>query len=244
MARLRYNGLTATLGAALTSGGTTVTFAAALTHSGGTAVPTIAGGDYIPLTILDATGAVSEIVSLTSYTSGATTGTITRAQESTTATAHASGDAVVHGATVADFSSSGGGSTTSVLAVTEYATSALYNTNSTFDADMDATNLVVTFTAPASGKVMVELSGILEVTGSSPGAWSLRSGTSTVKACMVGTGYRYATARFYITGLTPGDSYTYKWGYYRIGSTGEVRLYTGGNGGTVGNALMVVTAMP
>jgi hypothetical protein len=140
--------------------------------------------------------------------------------------------------------SGGGGSASTVLAVKEHTASALYNTHSTFDADMDATNLVVTFTAPASGKVMVELSGILEVTGSSPGAWSLRSGTSTIKACMVGTGYRYATASFYITGLTPGDSYTYKWGYYRIGSTGEVRLYTGGNGGTVGNALMVVTAMP
>lgn len=111
MARLRYNGLTAELGAALTSGDTTITFAAALTSAAG-AVPTITGSDYIPLTILDATGAVSEIVSLTAYTTAATTGTITRAQESTTAAAHAIGDGVVHGVTIADFTGAGSGDAT------------------------------------------------------------------------------------------------------------------------------------
>lgn len=102
MARLRYNGLTATLGAPLTSSGTAVTFAAALTHSGGTAVPTIGSGDYIPLTILATAGGVSEIVWLTAYTAGATTGTITRGQEGTAGVAHASGDEVVHAPTVLD----------------------------------------------------------------------------------------------------------------------------------------------
>lgn len=112
MARLRYNGLTTTLGAALTSADTTVTFAAPIAHSGGTPVPTITGTDYIPLSILtssDPDSTVSEIVFLTAYTAGATTGTIARAQESTVATAHASGDAVVHAPTAADFATSGGG---------------------------------------------------------------------------------------------------------------------------------------
>lgn len=102
MARLRYNGLTAELGASLTNSATAATFAAALTHSGGTAVPTISGGNYIPLTILDSAGKVSEIVRLTAYTAGATTGTIARGQESTTGVSHASGDKVVHSATVFD----------------------------------------------------------------------------------------------------------------------------------------------
>lgn len=102
MARLRYNGLVTALGASLTSADTAVTFSAALTHSGGTAVPTITGSGFIPLTILDAAGNVSEIVNLTAYTSGGTTGTIARAQEGTTATAHSSGDKVIHGPTVAD----------------------------------------------------------------------------------------------------------------------------------------------
>lgn len=101
-ARLRYNGLRATLGASLTNSGTTITFAAALTHSGGTAVPTLAGGDYIPLSILDSAGVLSEVVYLTAYTSGATTGTITRGKESTTGVAHTSGDRVVHGPTSLD----------------------------------------------------------------------------------------------------------------------------------------------
>jgi len=102
MARLRYNGLTAALGASLTSSATSVTFAAGLTHSGGTNVPTIAGSDYIPLTILDASGNVSEIVNLTAYTAAATTGTISRGQETTTGVSHSSGDKIVHSATVLD----------------------------------------------------------------------------------------------------------------------------------------------
>jgi hypothetical protein len=102
MARLRYNGLTAALGASLTNSATSVTFAAGLTHSGGTNVPTITGSDYIPLTILDASGNVSEIVNLTAYTAGATTGTISRAQEGTTGVAHSSDDKIVHAPTVLD----------------------------------------------------------------------------------------------------------------------------------------------
>lgn len=104
MARLRYNGLTTTLGASLTDSATAVTFGAALTHSGGAAVPTISGGNYIPLTILDATGDVSEIVHLTAYTAAATTGTIVRGREGTTGVAHDSGDDMVHAPTVSDVS--------------------------------------------------------------------------------------------------------------------------------------------
>lgn len=99
MARLRYNGLVSTLGGSgLTSGATSVTFAAALTHSGGTAVPTLSG-DYIPLTLLNTSGVPVEIVYLTAYTSGATTGTIVRGREGTTGVAHSAG-AVIHQAHV------------------------------------------------------------------------------------------------------------------------------------------------
>lgn len=103
MARLRYNGLSASLGASLTNSATSVTFAAALTHSGGTNVPTISGSDYIPLAILNSSGHLSEIVWLTAYTSGATTGTISRGQEGTSGVSHSSGDKVVLSMTVADF---------------------------------------------------------------------------------------------------------------------------------------------
>lgn len=102
MARLRYNGLSTTLGASLTSSATSVTFAAALTHSNGTSVPTITGSDFIPLAILDSSGHLSEIVYLTAYTAAATTGTITRGQEGTTGVSHASGDKVAQATLVAD----------------------------------------------------------------------------------------------------------------------------------------------
>src|SRR4051794_20673046 len=104
MARLRYNGLRTTLGAALTNVGTTITFPSALTAAGVGNVVTIVAPDYIPLCLLSpTTGLVTEIVYLTAYTNGATTGTITRAQEGTTGIVHALGDPVVQDVTAADF---------------------------------------------------------------------------------------------------------------------------------------------
>lgn len=102
MARLRYNGLRATLAADLLTAGTTITFAAPLEHEDGS-VATLSGSDYLALTILDATGTPEEIVHLTAYTSGATTGTVARAQEGTAATDHATGAKVIHAPTIADF---------------------------------------------------------------------------------------------------------------------------------------------
>lgn len=100
MARLRYNGQRGqTGGATLTSSGTTFTFAVAPNFA------TITGSDYIPLT-LEPNTASMEIVYLTAYTSGATTGTITRAAEDATlhpAAAHAVGATWDHGPTINDF---------------------------------------------------------------------------------------------------------------------------------------------
>jgi lysophospholipase L1-like esterase len=87
MARLRYNNESGTLGAALTNSGTTVTFTSAPNFA------TLTGQQYIPL-FLDAGTGSFEIVYLTAYTSGGTTGTIKRAAEDSThwpAVAHNSG---------------------------------------------------------------------------------------------------------------------------------------------------------
>lgn len=59
---------------------------------------TIGADEYIPLTIDN-----SEIVHLTDFTSGGTTGTVERTQEGTTAGDHASGASWVHGPTKQDF---------------------------------------------------------------------------------------------------------------------------------------------
>lgn len=104
--RLRYNGLLAgtappTLGADISSGGTAITFPLPLKYQGTSPVPTIADPDYLPLVINPDTAAM-EIVWLTAYTAGATSGTILRAQEGTSGVAHTAGADIAHGPTVAD----------------------------------------------------------------------------------------------------------------------------------------------
>lgn len=90
--RKRYNLAEGTLGAALTDVATTIDFG---TDPG---FATLVAGEYISLTIDN-----EEIVHLTAFTAAATTGTIERAQEGTTAVAHSVGDAWVHGPTKQDF---------------------------------------------------------------------------------------------------------------------------------------------
>lgn len=100
MARLRYNNALGTLGAAMASGDTTITFVSAPSFA------TIVSPDYIPL-VLDppsqpAPNATFEIVYLTAFTAGASNGTITRAQEGTSAAAHANGAVWLCGPTALD----------------------------------------------------------------------------------------------------------------------------------------------
>jgi hypothetical protein len=92
MTRIRRNLVKGKLGAALTNAGTTITFDAV------PAFPTISGGDIAALTINDA-----EVVYLTAYTAGQTTGTISRGEEGTTAVAHANQAEWQHGPTTGDF---------------------------------------------------------------------------------------------------------------------------------------------
>lgn len=103
MTRIRYDGVETYLGAELAAGANTIQFNAPLAMDGGVSVPTLSTGDYIVLSILDANYVLSEIVYLTAYTEGDTTGYIDRAQEGTTAKAHALGSKVVHSATAEDF---------------------------------------------------------------------------------------------------------------------------------------------
>lgn len=100
--RLRYNGVQAALAADLTDSATTATLDAALSHSGGMDVPTIASPDYLPVAVLDSTGALTEVVYVTAYTAGGTSATISRGQEGTSGAAHLTGDLVVNAPTVSD----------------------------------------------------------------------------------------------------------------------------------------------
>jgi hypothetical protein len=101
MSRLRYDGLTGTLGAAHNDSTTTLTLTSKLVYEGGD-VPTIAAPDYLPLSILDSNGLCVEIVHVTAYTTTATSATMARAKEGSAASAHDSGATFVHGPTAYD----------------------------------------------------------------------------------------------------------------------------------------------
>jgi hypothetical protein len=119
--------------------------------------------------------------------------------------------------------------------------------------DADATNLIVTFTTPASGNVLVRLTAmdIPDNGASHPGAihsWGIREGTTPIFAPRPvsrdpGTGYtmfQAATAAFEVTGLTPGDSHSYKWTHLVTASGAAVIGASTANG----PAIMEVWALP
>jgi hypothetical protein len=245
MARLRYNGLSNSLGASLSDSATSVTFTSKLTHVGGD-VPTIAGSDYIPLSILDADGLCAEVVHLTAYTAEATSGTIGRGKDGTAAVAHDSGAVVVNAPTTADFGAY------RLLARTTYNPGSLTNStvsNNTL-TDMDATNLAVTFTAPASGAVVAQVSVRSYSSGGGNAAHQLgfRSGSSTVtgstqELCYWPSGGEFAVRNAYrcvITGLTAGSSYTWKLAH--ANSTNSGKDVYAQYGGAVGAAAIEIFA--
>lgn len=96
MARLRYDNLSTTLATDLEVGDTTITFAQKLTSLSGD-IPSIEGDDYLVFNV------GNELVELIEYTSGATTGTIVRGAEGTTAQFHSANTSFDHVATSNDF---------------------------------------------------------------------------------------------------------------------------------------------
>lgn len=172
MARLRYNGLTTTLGSGLTAAATTVTFTAPLTHAGGS-VPTIITGDVLPLALATEAGVLAEVVYLTAYTQGATTGTIQRAREGTTAASHATGAKVIHGPLAADLAN--------LSSVTW---------DRLVDADPMATNTgsPARWTADSGTWVFGGTYGVQQTAGSTTDAWLRRTdGSAGAYRCIKAT---------------------------------------------------------
>jgi hypothetical protein len=128
-----------------------------------------------------------------------------------------------------------------ILARLVYSASDKNDVTGTF-ADFDATNLAITFTAPPSGAVIVHLTSGSGSTASSS-IWGLRESTTQrgnlqyIHGAVIQRGH----ARIYVSGLTPGNSYTYKWAGKNSGA-GTSSLYTGGNGGIDGDSIMEVFA--
>lgn len=135
---------------------------------------------------------------------------------------------------------SGGGS--SILASMSYnpATAQVLAVPTT-EADIDAANLAVTFTAPSTGNVIVPC-GILAIGSSTQSAsLTLRNGTTQlgIKRVVLGGIQVWVNPEFKVTGLTPGNSYTFKMGGVATGA-GCSWGYGGTSGTILGAATMIV----
>lgn len=142
---------------------------------------------------------------------------------------------------------SGSGST-GLLAAKSYnpasITSLSSTANTTTFQDIDATNLAVTFMAPASGQVLLRLTGLVSRTGTSANTdvyWNVRDSSGDVSGVgarvLTSTGsYLTATTSQVISGLVPNQSYTWKWGHRTAtaGADWQANLRVGGSVATAG----------
>lgn len=246
--RLRTLGAAGTLDtAAITSGSTTI-------NSAGLAdLGVVDSTNHAALTFYtqDATtGRVTskEILYVTAHTAAATSATVTRGNESTTAAAWAIGDRWVHSLTPKDFDGSGGGS--GLIGLTTYNPGSATGTatTSTSYTDVDATNLAVAFTVPPSGAVLLRLTArALIGTANNELSWNIREASSDLSGTngsVVYSGLTTFSARCThaakVSGLTAGASKTYKWGHARTFGSGTVETHYGL---TDGQAVMEVWAV-
>lgn len=107
--------------------------------------------------------------------------------------------------------------------------------------DVDA-RLAVTFTAPESGQVIVQLSAYARPTGSSMLSWGLRDSNDVevvapvaIQVEATSPGLRHQMT-IVVPGLTPGNQYTWKWTHVVDTGTGNTFF-----GGITGQANMIVT---
>lgn len=119
--------------------------------------------------------------------------------------------------------------------VRDTAGSNVQTTSSTI-ADIDATNYAVTFTAPASGKVIVVMHGMAKFDPSNADKyyqWGIRESTTTLATRPIGNShavaedYRLIVARFYVSGISAG-SHTYK-GAHKVTAGGSGTSVTDSN---------------
>jgi hypothetical protein len=117
-------------------------------------------------------------------------------------------------------------------------------------ADVDATNWAVTFTAPASGAVLVRASFGCLAGAASPLFVNLRESTTNLTnsgqrilfsgGADTGQGRGVYTHR--VTGLTASSSYTYKIGFSRQSGSNTVEMKAGGGDAAWGAMVIEVWA--
>ncbi len=126
-----------------------------------------------------------------------------------------------------------GGSGTGLLAIAQYGPSSQANkatTNTSGLDDVDATNLAVTFTAPASGKVLIRLesAGYSNAGNGGWAQWGVKEGSTVIannRQAFQSIGGTKHSVSYLKTGLTPGNSYTYKMAFGCGANGGTLTLY-------------------
>lgn len=107
--------------------------------------------------------------------------------------------------------------TSKLLAITNYGGGTSVNVTSTSLVDLDAANLSITFTAPASGNIVIKVAASVLISGGQFNVDAMflgfREGVNDIAEHFVGHGNGYGdiriAARFYLTGVSAG-SHTYK----------------------------------
>lgn len=98
-------------------------------------------------------------------------------------------------------------------------------------ADIDAANLKITFRAPASGSVLVELTGYLTMTGATTVFWALSGGVGSLSTAVVGQQFTgQVTFRRIMTGLTPNALVTLVWRHFALAAATATFNRDGPNG--------------
>lgn len=128
-----------------------------------------------------------------------------------------------------------------LLATTVYLPTSLadYSTTSATFVDLDATLLAVTFVAPQSGKVLVQLCADAAAGGAGTyHQWNLRDSNGDIAGTGVRTTGNFGsssevgiTRDIVVTGLTPGMTYTWKWGHRRDAGSGTPHTYAQASAG-------------
>ena len=118
-----------------------------------------------------------------------------------------------------------------LIGCTQYGPSARTGktTTSTSLAAIDTTNMTVSFTAPASGQVLVRLTAFVVTAAGVSSFWALFThGTTT----QVGNSMQYAsgagnvtvTTACLVTGLTPGTTYQWDWAWGVQSGTATIEI--------------------
>lgn len=104
-----------------------------------------------------------------------------------------------------------------------------YTYSSSVPADIDATNLALSFTTPASGKVALILDGV-SGSGAAGQCWLVRDGSGVLQAWNIRIGAggdRRTQIVWYLVGLPPSTAMTWRWGWFRHAGSNPIDMPVG-----------------